>query len=155
MEIIFNLAILLAIFIPYIMCVILAVIIICLIQTKLIKSNAIKILIIISILLCVYMILSNIKDERPNDLYVEMKEINDNQSLIGLSKEQVVIMLGKPVHEYNSDDNTIYRYDAGNIGKGLFFGNKAILFDSYDGYELNVVFNENDRVKSTSIQFVP
>ena len=73
----------------FIMCVILSAIIICLIRTKVI-SKTFKILIIITILLCVCIILTNIKSERPNNLYIEMKEMNDNQSLIGLSKEELL-----------------------------------------------------------------
>lgn len=32
---------------------------------------------------------------KPDDTYVKMKEINENQSLIGLSKEQVIKLLGE------------------------------------------------------------
>lgn len=31
----------------------------------------------------------------PDETYIKMKEIEDNQTLIGLSKEQVVELLGK------------------------------------------------------------
>ena len=43
----------------------------------------------------------NIKSEKGDELYVKMKELNDNQSLIGLSLEEVVELLGKPKYEYN------------------------------------------------------
>lgn len=151
MGIIFVLGMLLLTILPYIICGILVGIVIWLIKTKFIKSTILKILIIISILFGICILLYNIKDESPNDLYVEMKEIVDNQSLIGLSKEQVVILLGEPVNEYKNS----YRYNAGHIGKGLFVFNKAILFDCYVDYALYVDFDENDKVEITSIQCVP
>ena len=84
-NIIFALGILLILFIPYIMCAILAAIIIGIIDTNLIKSKKMKILIVVVILLCICIILINIKKENPSDLYIEMSEINDSQKLIGLS----------------------------------------------------------------------
>ena len=47
----------------------------------------------------------NIKSEKGDELYVKMKELNDNQSLIGLSLEEVVELLGKPKYEYNDKKN--------------------------------------------------
>ena len=155
MEIFIILAIILAIFMPYIMCLILTIVIIGIINTKSIKNKKSKILTITIILLCIFIVLINIKDEKPNELYIEMSEINNNQELIDLSKEEVVELLGIPKYEYNEEDCTIFRYNAGNIGKGIYFFNKAIFFDCYDVYVLEVVFNEDNKVKSTSIQYVP
>ena len=84
-----------------------------------------------------------------------MSEINDSQELIGLSEEEVVALLGEPKNEYSEENNTIFRYNAGNIGKGLYIFNKTILFDSYDSYVLEVSFNEDNRVESTILQYVP
>lgn len=155
MNIIFVLEILLVILMPYIMCAILAAIIIGIIDTNLIKSKKMKILIVVVILLCVCIILINIKKEKPSDLYLEMSEINDSRKLIGLSEEEVVALLGEPKSKYNEDSDTIFRYNAGNIGKGLYLFNKAIFFDSYDGYVLEVFFNEDNKVESTILQYVP
>lgn len=154
MDIILFLELILAIFMPYIMCAIIAAIIISLITTEKIKSKKFKILIIISIILCVCIILFNIKDERPDDLCIEMNEINDNQSLIGLTKEQVVELLGEPMDKFDGkENNEVYRYDAGSMDRGLFFFNKAIIFDSSYGCWLNVIFDENDKVKHTTIKY--
>ena len=153
MNIIFVLGILLILFMPYIMCAILAAIIIGIKNTNLIKSKKMKILIVVVIVLCVCIILINFKKEKPSELYIEMSEINDSRKLIGLSEEEVIVLLGKP--EYDEENNTIFRYNAGNIGKGLYLFNKDIFFDSYDIYVLEVFFNENNKVESTILQYVP
>ena len=152
MNIVFILWIL---FMPCIMCAILAAIIIGIINTNIIKNKKFKILIVVVILLGVCIILINLKKEKPSDLYIEMSEINDSQELIGLSEEEVVALLGEPKNEYSEENNTIFRYNAGNIGKGLYIFNKTILFDSYDSYVLEVSFNEDNRVESTILQYVP
>ena len=135
------------------MCAILAAIIIGIKNTNLIKSKKMKILIVVVIVLCVCIILINFKKEKPSELYIEMSEINDSRKLIGLSEEEVIVLLGKP--EYDEENNTIFRYNAGNIGKGLYLFNKDIFFDSYDIYVLEVFFNENNKVESTILQYVP
>lgn len=71
-----------------------------------------------------------------------MKEINDSKRLIGLSKEQVIQLLGKP---RGKEEKDVYYYDAGNITDYLFFG-------EIDSYELKIIFDENDKVKYTSIK---
>lgn len=147
--------VILAIFMPYIICLIVAIGIIGIINTKSIKNKKSKILTITVILLCIFFVLFNIKNEKPNELYIEMNKINNNQELIDLTKEEVVELLGIPKYEYNEESCTTFRYNAGNIGKGLYLFNKAIFFDCYDVYALEVVFNEDNKVKSTSIQYVP
>ena len=137
------------------MCAILAAIIIGIKNTNLIKSKKMKILIVVVIVLCVCIILINFKKEKPSELYIEMSEINDSRKLIGLSEEEVIVLLGKPEYEYDEENNTIFRYNAGNIGKGLYLFNKDIFFDSYDIYVLEVFFNENNKVESTILQYVP
>ena len=145
---------LIIIFIPYIICSVLAVGIIEIINTKAIKSKKHKILIVLTILFCVCMILMNIKKEKPNDLYVKMNEINVEHKLIGLLEEEVIELLGTP-NEYNEKDNEFFRYNAGYIGKGLYFFNRAIFFDCYDVYVLEVFFNENNEVTSTTMHIIP
>ncbi len=155
MAIIFILEMIFIISIPYIIGGILVGIIIWLIRTRLIKSKILKTLIIITILLFGCIILSNFKDERPDDLCAEMNEINHNQSLIGLSKEEVIQLLGEPEYEsHRKNMNDLYQYDAGSLDRGLFWGTTTIFFDSSYGCKFNVAFDENDKVKSTSIQYV-
>ena len=136
------------IFIPYIICGILAVIFISITHTKIIKSKVMKILMIISILSFICILVFNFKDERPDNLCTEMNEINDNKSLIGMSKEQVIELLGEPEYKINKE-NIHYRYDAGSLDKGLFLFNTAILFDCSYGCKLWVNFDENGKVKHT------
>lgn len=84
------------------------------------------------------------KSAEPDKLYVEMNEINNSKSLIGLSKEQVVELLGEP---YKKRDEDIYYYDAGKITNHFFFGER-------DFYKLEVFFDENDIVKGMSIDMI-
>ena len=81
---------------------------------------------------------------KPDKLYTEMKEINESERLIGLSKEQVIELLGKPRGDEEKD---VYYYDAGKVTNYLFFG-------EIDFYELRIIFDENDIVEYTSIKEV-
>ena len=45
--------------------------------------------------------------EKPDKVYTKMKELNDSEKLIGLSKEEVIELLGEPIK--NSRDN-LYIY---------------------------------------------
>ena len=83
---------------------------------------------------------------------VKMKELNDNQSLIGLSLEEVVELLGKPKYEYNDKKNKKrYKYYAGKIIKEPILGNTK----TFDSYQMNVCFDENDKVERTYIKLNP
>ena len=82
--------------------------------------------------------------EKPDKVYTKMKELSDSEKLIGLSKEQVVELLGKP--DWAEDERTYY-YDAGKVTNYLLFGLR-------DSYELRIVFDENYIVISTSIRKV-
>lgn len=149
MEIIFVLGICLVILMPYIVCILLSTIIIWLITTKTIGSKTLKILIIMIILLYSTIILGNFKSETPDHLYIKMKEMNDNQSLIGLSEEEVVELLGKPEYKYNNrKEEKTYVYYAGKIFKESYWGYSY----SHDYYELNMFFDENDKVEHTYIK---
>lgn len=79
---------------------------------------------------------------KPDKVYTEMKEINDSQRLVGLTKDEVVSLLGKPLHR--STDNE-YIYDAGYLTNYLFLGEREF-------YNFFIWFDENDIVKSTSIE---
>ena len=151
MEFIFGLLIFLGI--PIIICIALGLIIsnivIRLIKKKMnIKNETYKELIyalIMVICLVVSLILGQLfiryKSAEPDKLYVKMNKINDEQSLIGLSKEQVIERLGKP---YGKEEQDVYYYDAGKITNYFFFGES-------DSYTLKVFFNENDIHLSNSL----
>ena len=79
--------------------------------------------------------------EKPDKVYTEMKELSDSEKLIGLSKEEVIELLGEPLK--SSRDN-LYIYDAGTLTNYLFLGEKEF-------YDLFVWFDESDIVKSTEI----
>lgn len=79
--------------------------------------------------------------EKPDKVYTKMKELNDSEKLIGLSKEEVIKLLGEP--QKNSREN-LYIYDAGTLTNYLFLGER-------DFYDLFIWFDENDIVKSTEI----
>ncbi len=151
MDIIFNLWIFLWLFVltvmPFIICGILVGIIIHIVQTKLIKSKVLKILIVISILLGVGIALINTIKERPSEQYVKMEEINHNKNLIGLSEEQVIELLGKPIkiYTYNNIDKKVYMYSAGYITEGT----------RKHSYVLKVIFEGTDKVTSTVLKERP
>lgn len=143
-SLVFCLILLLVIYIPYIIFIGTFAMIIWIITTEKIASKILKTLIIIVILLYGTIIIGNFKSAKPDEQYIKMNEINDNQSLIGLSKEQVVELLGKP--DWAEDERTYY-YDAGKVTDYLLFGLR-------DSYELRIVFDENYIVISTSIRKV-
>ncbi len=136
-------------FMPYIIGIVISVIIIFFIRKKLNgkdKNSKIfiySIIIIVCILVCrnlgypVMLYLS----EKPDKVYTKMKELNDSEKLIGLSKEEVIELLGEP--QKNSREN-LYIYDAGTLTNYLFLGEKEF-------YDLFIWFDENDIVKSTEI----
>lgn len=122
------------------------------ITTEKIGSKILKTLIIIVILLYGSIIIANFKTETPDNLYTEIKEMNDDQSLIGLSSEEVIKLLGEPKHEYSSgEDKKRYIYSAGEIFKESYWGYSY----SHEYYEFYVSFDENDKVENTFIKLIP
>lgn len=109
-------------------------------------------IIIIIIIFCglIYVLeKKGIYPKAPDNLYIKMKEINDNKCLIGLSKEEVVELLGEPRYEYNDRKNKkAYTFSAGKIVNKSLFGNT----NGQNCYELNVFFDENDKVEYTYIK---
>ena len=83
---------------------------------------------------------------RPNDTYIEMKKMNDNKNLIGLSKKQIEELLGEKTDKYKDED--VYYYSAGTITNYITGGHRKF-------YIFEVYFDENDIVKSTSIRESP
>ena len=141
----------LVILLPYIVGIILSTIIILLIKRKIEERKYIKIKnTVIVIWVAIFLISSplwfNYISARPNDTYIEMKKINDNKSLIGLSKEQIEELLGEKTDKYKDED--VYYYSAGTITDYITGGHRKI-------YIFEVYFDENDIVKSTSIRESP
>ena len=136
----------LSIFWPYILGIIISTIIIFLIRKKIMEKdktfkNSIYVIIIIFCLLLSGN-LSSYLSEKPDRAYSDMIKINNSERLIGLSNNEVINLLGKPLN--NVDDNT-YIYDAGTLTNYFFLGGR-------DFYEFFVWFDEKGIVKSTSIE---
>ncbi len=129
-------------FSPYIIGGILSAIIIWLIRKKVTENK--DLIYTIIIIFCMLVGHSTIQylSAKPDKVYTEMKKINDSERLIGLSKDEVVTLLGEPL--YKGDH--LYIYDAGEITCYLLFGGR-------DFYEFFIRFDENGRVKSTEIDF--
>ena len=129
--------------IPVLIVVAIIIGLIFLIKTRLI-SKTFKIIIIAIILLCVFIMLYNYKNETIDNLYIEMKEMVDNKSLIGLSEEEVIQLLGEPRHKYTDRENKKnYTYSAGKIFKEWFWG----ICYSTKYYKLEMEFDESGKVE--------
>jgi hypothetical protein len=62
----------------------------------------------------------------PNNLYIERNEINDNKTLIGLSEEEVIDLLGEPKFKKEVGGLKHYTYNAGiTVKKSIFEHTKA------------------------------
>lgn len=87
----------------------------------------------------------------PDNLYKKMNEINDNKTLIGLSEEEVIELLGEP--KFKADERGVksYTYSAGTtVKKNIFVGKYQAR-----GYDLHITFDDNNKVKFTVIQQIP
>lgn len=134
--------------IPVLIVVAIIIGLIFLIKTRLI-SKTFKIIIIAIILLCAFIMLYNYKNETIDNLYIEMKEMVDNKSLIGLSKEEVVELLGEPRYKYTDRENKEnYTYSAGKIFKEWFWGRCY----STKYYQLEMDFDERGKVEYVYIK---
>lgn len=143
----------LVILLPYIVGIILSTIIILLIKRKIEKRKYINIKnTVIVIWVGIFLISSplwfNYISARPNDTYIEMKKMNDNKNLIGLSKKQIEELLGEKTDKYKDEDEDVYYYSAGTITNYITGGHRKF-------YIFEVYFDENDIVKSTSIRESP
>lgn len=83
----------------------------------------------------------------PDKTYVKMQEIHEEQSFIGLQKEEVTSLLGEPKYKFNDKDDNYYIYNAGTVTNMLVFGETNI-------YELTVYFDENDKVERTTLKYI-
>ena len=148
LDILFFIWIFGTLFLPYIIGIVISIIMVFFIRKKIKdkdKNSKIFIytmIIIVSIMLCTnvgYPIMQYLS-EKPDKVYTEMKELNDSEKLIGLSKREVMELLGEPI---NTRDN-MYIYDAGTLTNYLFLGER-------ESYDLFICFDENDIVKATEI----
>ncbi len=136
-------------FMPYIIGIVASIIIIYLIRKRLMGKNKIFKFFIytIIIILCVFIFrylgysVMLYLSEKPDKVYTEMQEINDSKELIGLSKEEVIALLGEPME---SSTDSMYVYDAGTLTNYLFLGEREF-------YDFFIFFDKNDKVKSTKI----
>ena len=134
---------------PYIIGIVASIIIICLIRKRLMGKNKIFKFFIytIIVILCVFIFrylgysVMLYLSEKPDKIYTEMQEINDSKELIGLSKEEVIALLGEPME---SSTDSMYVYDAGTLTNYLFLGEREF-------YDFFIFFDKNDKVKSTKI----
>lgn len=112
----------------------------------------IKILGIVIILIFVCVIGIGHNKEYPDDVYAKMTEINDNKTLIGLSEEEVIELLGKPDNEYiDIEKKNNYIYFAGaTIKKSFFFGEYGRKV-----YELLIDFDASGKVEYAYIKECP
>lgn len=150
MEIIFVLEIIIRLAMPGL---VLSAIIILLIRKMLVgKDKEVIYTFIVSFCVLASFLVLLWKIEKPNELYVEMKEYNDNQSLVGLSKEEVIELLGEPKYEHNTRENKkIYTYYAGELRKEWYFGKCY----TTDYYELDIFFDQDDKVEQTNRKISP
>lgn len=89
--------------------------------------------------------------QNPNDLYLEMEQYDDNNSLIALSKEEVVELLGEPYDSTEYNDNTVYyTYNAGILYEGVIWG-KHNIFTTKRYYDFLIKFDETGKVEFTSM----
>ena len=94
--------------------------------------------------------------ERPDDLYLKMQEFDENNNLVGLTKQEVIQLLGKR-RELDEDTNYMdleyYTFSAGTIYEGIIWGDFNI-FTTKHYYNYSVHFDETDKVESTSLKEV-
>lgn len=90
--------------------------------------------------------------QNPDELYLEMKQYDSNNNLIGLSKEEVVILLGEPDNITEYKGNTLYyTYNAGILYEGVIWG-KHNIFTTKHYYRFSIDFDEDGKVESTSMR---
>lgn len=94
--------------------------------------------------------------ERPDELYLKMQEFNSNNNLVGLTKREVIQLLGKP-RELDDDTDYMgldyYTFNAGTIYEGIIWGDFNI-FTTKHYYKYSVYFDETNKVEYTSLKEV-
>lgn len=148
-SLVLCLAMLIVSYIPYIIFIGIFAMVIKAITTKKIASKTLKTLIVIVILLYATIIIGGYQKETSDNTYTKIKEISDNKSLIGLSEEEVVKLLGEPRYQYTDKQNKVnYTYGAGTIRKEWYWGECY----STKYYQLEIMFDESGKVKYAYIK---
>lgn len=129
------------------------------ILTKRSKKFIISIIVFTLIITIVLCVVSNIlfkERENYNNLYLKMEEIDNNDSLIGKTKEDVIRTLGEPsnTYEYEKTGIEVYTYSAGIKHVGVIWGDINIATTKHY-YIFRVEFDETDKVKETSMKEEP
>ncbi len=123
-------------------------IVIWILKTKSI-NKVFKIILMVIISAGVCIMLSNYSNETIDEKYIEMKEMADNKSLIGLSEEVVIELLGEPRYKYTDRENKEnYIYFAGTIREEWLWGECY----STKYYELRIGFDEDSKVEYAYIK---
>lgn len=136
-------------FLPYVIGIIISIIVIFVIRRKVavVQDRGSIYISAIVITMCISTLFEPVWYEyvsaRPDDTYIKIQKINDSEKLMGLSKEEVITQLGKP--ESTGVHDSVYRYDAGEKTSYIGFGGHTY-------YKLYVEFDENSKVKSSSIE---
>lgn len=91
--------------------------------------------------------------EHQDEKYQKMNEIVINDTLIGMSEEEVTKQLGKPAKIFEYDDK-VYMYNAGHIYKELCLGEYKLSREKHN-YALYITFDETNKVKSTIVKERP
>lgn len=113
-------------------------------------SKTFKIILLVIISICVCIMLSNYRNETIDEKYIKINEIVNSESLIGLSEEEVVELLGEP-SDKSTDTRlgfTFYEYGAGTIFEEWFWG--RCYQTKY--YRLTILFDKNGIAKIASIK---
>lgn len=113
-------------------------------------SKTFKIILLVIISICVCIMLSNYRNETIDEKYIKINEIVNNESLIGLSEDEVVELLGEPGYKFTDDRQgfTFYEYGAGTIFEEWFWG--RCYQTKY--YRLTILFDKNGIAKIASIK---
>lgn len=118
-------------------------------------SKTVKIILIVIISVCLCIMISDYSDEIIDEKYITRNEMVDNNSLIGLSEEEVIALLGEPAskntYQLYGKNYTYYDYGAGTIREEWFWGK----YYSTKYYELNIMFDENGIVKDAYVKECP
>ena len=157
MNAILILALMFILFMIYVAPVVLIVFFVVYVITRKSIDITSKILIILIIMLCILIVfatLIHIEADKPDELYIKMKQINDSKTVIGLSKEEVTETLGKPakIEKYKDTDKEVYLYRAGQIFKEVDWREKFTLWAKTYYYVFFVNFDEASKVESTYIK---
>ena len=113
-----------------------------------------KSIVAIFALLCVLIFVQSFvldKNMYTKNLYKESNKIENNNTPIGTSEEEVIDLLGEPQFKKEVGGLKHYTYNAGiTVKKSIFVGEYQTRY-----YDLQITFDENSKVRGTNIQQIP